>query len=532
MDDGVKIAVDVYLPRVRFGHKTLPTVVDITRYNRRMEVHWPFTLFSLWGEPKSTSMNIWSWQITQTFIPNFYAVVVVDTRGTGASTGHRVVDFSESEVKDFKQIISWIKNQPWSNGKIGVGGISYDGMAAIKTAAAPFNRASKDSEVFRGENNLVDAVFALSSPMNVIKELIEPGGLICKPLVEDYYSITYSFEQYGTPLLHFLKTATYYPFKLVVAFLLVIGNVSPVQGYPGIKKQALEMHQKNWDMSKTIKKYKFLDEQVELDDGTQIYVEKLGNTEEIAAILGNKGVSVYLTTGFCDSANSRGVVQFYDALVESASKAYEQYLLEAGNRASKEKPLFKLVLGPWTHSGRTSCSPFGESISCFEPALYYDLVRFMDCTLKGICWENQDKSIHFFQVGEEKWYRTDKFPPSDTRYIQFSLERLTEKSRSSVQELSSSQGTRLIPLSFHSGKKEAKIYSGASLPGSQHSVTSASSGYVQLKVGDHYFSEYRTSHGVLQREQRSGLARRRKASPEEEDKATHPIFDLTVQNGH
>ncbi|KAJ1614669.1 alpha beta hydrolase [Cryptosporidium canis] len=488
MDDGVKIAVDVYLPRIRFGFKTLPTVVDITRYNRRMDVHWPFTLFSLWGEPKSTSMNIWSWQITQTFIPNYYAVVVVDTRGTGASTGHRVVDFSENEVNDFRQIINWIKNQPWSNGKVGVGGISYDGMAAIKTAALPGNSASENNSSFRSERNLVDAVFALSSPMNVIKELIEPGGLICKPLVEDYYSITYSFEQYGSPLLHFLKTATYYPFKLVVAFLLVIGNVSPVQGYSSIKKQAMEMHQKNWDMSKTVKKYKYLDEQVELDDGSLIFAEKLGNTEDVAVILGNKGVNVYLTSGYCDSANSRGVIQFYDALVESASKAYEQYLLEAENTVAKEKPIYKLVLGPWTHSGRASCSPFGKSISCFEPALYYDLVRFMDCALKGICWENQDKNIHFFQVGEEKWYTTDKFPPSDTAYLEFSLEKYGENEKNSVQEFSSLLGTRFVPLSFQTKKKDVKPHIGMN----HHSTSGSTSSYIQLKVGDNYFSEYRS----------------------------------------
>ncbi|KAH7647155.1 alpha beta hydrolase [Cryptosporidium bovis] len=491
MDDGVKIAVDVYLPRIKFLYKSLPAIVDITRYNRRMDVHWPFTLFSLWGEPRSTSMNIWSWQITQTFIPNNYAVVVVDTRGTGASTGHRVVDFSNNEVHDFKQIIEWIKNQPWSNRKIGVGGISYDGMAAIKTASLSPGSKNKgeindteDKVSFRNDKNLVDAVFALTSPMNVIKELIEPGGLICKPFVEDYFSITYSFEQYGTPLVHFLKTIRYYPFKLLIAFLLVLGNVSPVQGYKSIKKQALEMHQKNWNMSKTIKKYKHVDEPVELDDGTLINAEKLGNTEEVAQILGNKGVSVYLTTGYCDSANSRGVLQFYDSLIESSSKAYERYLFEAGNRTPKDKPQYKLVLGPWTHSGRSSCSPFGETISCFEPSLYYDLVRFMDCILKGVCWGKEEKNIHYYQVGEEKWYTTDKFPPSDTDYLEFTIEKNIQSDKLNItsQDLTANQqNPRLVQL-IYTSKKEGK---------SVVNINSSSS-YLQIKVGDNYFSEYRT----------------------------------------
>ncbi|KAL7067854.1 X-Pro dipeptidyl-peptidase S15 family protein [Cryptosporidium serpentis] len=486
MRDGIKIAIDVYLPRNYFKYKSLPTVVDITRYNRRMNIHWPFTLFSLWGEPRSVSMNIWSWQITQTFIPNNYVVVVLDTRGTGASTGYRVVDFSKKEVDDFPKIIEWIKKQPWSNGKVGIGGISYDGMAALKTASSTLDILGDDDKglssismnLTNNSQALVDAVFALYSPMNVITELVEPGGVICKSFVEDYSSLTHSFEQYGSPLWHFLKSVSYYPFKLILAFVLVLGNVSPVQGYAHTKRQALEIHKKNWDMSKTIKKYRHIDEPVMLDDGTFISAESFGNTVETAHILGKRGVSVYLTTGYCDSANTRGVLQFYDALIDSSLK-FSNVNYGGNDTIIDKKPIYKLVMGPWTHSGRSNCSPYGKQKSCFEASLYYDLVRFMDCILKGICWSQDDDNIHYFQIGEEKWYSTNKFPPDDTKYIHLGIDQSSSIVDNNKLFNSKARKTNIVPLSdILSNYLEQK--------------RANSSRYIQLKVNDNYISEHRS----------------------------------------
>lgn len=61
----------------------IPVYLEITRYNRRSEHFWPFTLLSIWRHPRGASLNMWSWQTQQLLVANQYAVVVVDTRGSG-----------------------------------------------------------------------------------------------------------------------------------------------------------------------------------------------------------------------------------------------------------------------------------------------------------------------------------------------------------------------------------------------------------------------------------------------------------------
>jgi hypothetical protein len=59
---------------------------------------------------------------------------VADARGTGASFGTRTGELSEREIKDYGELIDWIAAQPWSNGRVGVYGTSYEGQAAELTA--------------------------------------------------------------------------------------------------------------------------------------------------------------------------------------------------------------------------------------------------------------------------------------------------------------------------------------------------------------------------------------------------------------
>lgn len=62
-----------------------------------------------------------------------YASVVVDVRGTGNSGG-RWEAFSEREQQDYGEVVDWVVSQPWSDGTVGVQGISYLGISALITA--------------------------------------------------------------------------------------------------------------------------------------------------------------------------------------------------------------------------------------------------------------------------------------------------------------------------------------------------------------------------------------------------------------
>lgn len=112
MRDGVKIAADVVLPKGLPAGARIPAIVEQTRY---------------WRARKGQKPN--SYQ--QFFASHGYAVVWVDVRGTGASTGIWSMPWARDEIKDGGEVVDWIIRQPWSNGKVGAMGNSYGGNSAM-----------------------------------------------------------------------------------------------------------------------------------------------------------------------------------------------------------------------------------------------------------------------------------------------------------------------------------------------------------------------------------------------------------------
>jgi uncharacterized protein len=56
---------------------------------------------------------------------NGYAVINVDPRGTWWSGGEFATVWDEREARDVGDVIAWAAAQPWSNGKVGMTGVSY-----------------------------------------------------------------------------------------------------------------------------------------------------------------------------------------------------------------------------------------------------------------------------------------------------------------------------------------------------------------------------------------------------------------------
>ncbi|MCW2606006.1 MAG: hypothetical protein JWO60_699, partial [Frankiales bacterium] len=69
------------------------------------------------------------------YLPRGYALVGVNLRGTGCSTG--VFDFFQpAEAADGYEAVEWMASQPWSTGKVGMVGKSYPGITQLFTAEA------------------------------------------------------------------------------------------------------------------------------------------------------------------------------------------------------------------------------------------------------------------------------------------------------------------------------------------------------------------------------------------------------------
>jgi predicted acyl esterase len=146
MRDGVKIAVTIALPNDPPLNEKIPAIMNMTRYWRAQE-----------GQDLAAS------SYHRFLCLQGYALVLVDARGTGASFGVWRAPFSQDEIKDYDEVVDWIVKQPWSNGKIGALGNSYEGNTAVWLAV--------------NKNPAIKAVIPRHYEFDLFAETPYPGGL-------------------------------------------------------------------------------------------------------------------------------------------------------------------------------------------------------------------------------------------------------------------------------------------------------------------------------------------------------------------
>ena len=111
MRDGVKLSADWYFPTDLAGR--LPTVLIRTPYNKKT--------FRL-------EKGVATWLAS-----HGYSVVVQDVRGKYESDGEFTT--SANDRNDGYDTMTWIAAQPWTTGKIGTYGCSYQGEDQVQLAA-------------------------------------------------------------------------------------------------------------------------------------------------------------------------------------------------------------------------------------------------------------------------------------------------------------------------------------------------------------------------------------------------------------
>ena len=139
VDDGLILRADVFRPVAEGQYPVLLTYGPYAKglafqdgypsaWNRMAERHPDVTAGS--------SSLYQSWEVVdpEKWVPDGYVCVRVDSRGCGASPGF-IDPFSPRETRDFYQCIEWAGIQPWSNGKVGLNGVSYFAMNQWQVAS-------------------------------------------------------------------------------------------------------------------------------------------------------------------------------------------------------------------------------------------------------------------------------------------------------------------------------------------------------------------------------------------------------------
>jgi predicted acyl esterase len=139
VDDGLVLHADVYRPIVEaqcpvilsygpYGKGLVFEDLYVDQWRRMVEKHPDV--------PAGSTNRYQNWEVAdpEKWVPDGYACVRVDSRGAGRSPGFLDL-WSAREALDFYHCIEWAAAQPWSNGKVGLNGISYYAMNQWQVAS-------------------------------------------------------------------------------------------------------------------------------------------------------------------------------------------------------------------------------------------------------------------------------------------------------------------------------------------------------------------------------------------------------------
>lgn len=190
MSDGTVLKANVYHPADAAGRpitEPTPTIVNLTPYTKLvvnvadsvlaipgladplMQALHGFDLSAYGLSGISDLAQAFAGGIARTFavdrklVQSGYTQVVVDVRGTGFSQGTWQV-FGEREQEDGVEVVDWAAAQPWSNGRIGMSGISYSAINQLQTAER--------------KPAALQAIFPIVPGSDLIRDVAAPGGAL------------------------------------------------------------------------------------------------------------------------------------------------------------------------------------------------------------------------------------------------------------------------------------------------------------------------------------------------------------------
>lgn len=353
MRDGVEIAVDVYFPAPFDEGMQYPTLMRSTRYWRAIQ-----NLDISEVSPETlplTSMG--------------YVVVRVDTRGSGASGGQRSTEWSADEVTDYGEIVDWIVAQPWSNGRVGAYGVSYDGNTAELTTVS--------------NNPAVKAVAPQYSDFDPLFQLAMPGGVFNKQFIQDWSDLNVALDKNDICVLAEVEGAECIFTRL---------------GAPGVKNvdadstrekvNAFVAERNNMNVYEAILNITYRDDGMGLNGESIASISPYGLRDKIES----SQTPMYVWASWLDAATIDGTL----------------------NRFLTFSNPQKVIVGPWSHGGIYNTDPFLPADAPNDPdstAQLGMLAEFFDGYLKADTAPVSEHSITYYTLNSGEWQTTSVWPP-------------------------------------------------------------------------------------------------------------------------
>jgi putative CocE/NonD family hydrolase len=353
MRDGVKIAVEVFLPKNILPEQKLPTILLQTRYWRDYEFRIPFKWFI---KDYATGFNKYLHKIG---VRRGFVFVYADVRGTGASFGTRPWPWSANEVKDGREIVDWIIEQSWSDGNVVTMGVSYLGTAAEYLASL--------------KHPAVKGILPISNQWDVYLEVSCPGGVYNYYFMGDWGDLDKQLDQNRSRSFLTLQPIMYFLTK----------GVKPVESDKGkiLLKEALKDHESNTYVHEA-NEYDNIDTNYrDVVDVASVYTQRKK--------IQRANVPFFVWGGWLDAAVADHII-----------KRFMTYT----------NPM-RAIIGDWDHENHRKTNPyFYKKYKIFpgQKTQQHARLDFFELCLDGNFVE---KVLYYYTMGEEKWKKTDSWPP-------------------------------------------------------------------------------------------------------------------------
>ena len=186
MDDGLVLRADIFRPP---GAGKYPVLLAYGPYGKLL--HFEDGYVTAWRRMVETHPDVaagssnryQSWEVAdpEKWVPHGYACVRVDSRGCGRSPGY-VEHWSMRETQDFAACIEWAGEQEWSNGKVGLTGISYYAINQWHVAAL--------------QPKHLAALCIWEGAADLYRDMVHHGGILCT-FLQNWYDMQVKTVQHG-----------------------------------------------------------------------------------------------------------------------------------------------------------------------------------------------------------------------------------------------------------------------------------------------------------------------------------------------
>lgn len=199
MKDGIVLRANVFRPDAT---GQFPVIVAMSPYGK--DVHFRDAYKLQWeelvhlypgiaGDGSSGKFLRWETADPERWVPHGYVLIHVDSRGSGQSPGY-LDPRSAREVMDLYEAIEWAACQPWSNGNVGMLGISYYAINQWQVAALqPLS---------------LKAIIPWEGSSNVYRDQRRHGGILSNNFPANWWPRQVLPSQHGNAKTHYRDPET------------------------------------------------------------------------------------------------------------------------------------------------------------------------------------------------------------------------------------------------------------------------------------------------------------------------------------